>query len=643
MLDAPNDRLLPILKIMELGRRVWEDVFLIPLRPLVSDALASLIEKERSTSEKERECTITKMIQAYKLSTPTLQIKAKHSTLRINAIEAFYRDNVASYCQQVMLSTDDAQFVNELSRIWGREVEMAERHLGSSVLVKATLKTHLIDRHLTRLLNLFKESVLKENDALIRDIYELMKQKRSLMEELDRALEQALIARASSLHTVIDFINEYMHCINLLTLLESHSGSIQARDRAFRNTLNRPEIRKKFPESLAHFIDKMLQEEGDLISSQVGITFTPSTHPPNVILHDSFDRVDIVLALFRLIEEKDIFQLLYTRLMTKRLVFNAASFHRQAEERMVLRLKDICGPGYVSPLARILSDSTISHQLSLQFCSASGRTSGCSFQVLAHGSWPVTSTTPSSQTQMPRIPQLQSILDEFTLSYTAMHQGRRLQWIPELGTADVQIEFGGTGKRYVFTVTMNQLAVLSCFKGTTPVSMHAIQQQSLLSDSTLKQVMDSLIQFKLFTFQSTDNTLCINERFKARHSRINLVPLSQSEGASQELLQEEVVMEEVGYTMDQRSNIIQAIIVKFMKQHKHCPHQALQSHVLNALASRFQVSEMEFNHSLTILLEKEYIAKCSEQEAQELMSIPPQVNKNHIAFEAGEAVYKYLP
>ena len=90
-------------------------------------------------------------------------------------------------------------------------------------------------------------------------------------------------------------------------------------------------------------------------------------------------------------------------------------------------------------------------------------------------------------------------------------------------------------------------------------------------------------------------------------------------------------------------NIIQAIIVKFMKQYKHCPHQALQSHVLNALASRFQVSEMEFNHSLTTLLEKEYIAKCSEQEAQELMSIPPQVNKNHIAFEAGEVVYKYLP
>ena len=450
-LDTPNDKLLPILKIMELGRRVWEDVFLLPLKPLVFNALATRVEKERVCGDQD-EHTITRLVQAYKLSTPTLQIKAKHSTLRINAIEAFYRDNVASYCQNVIVSDDNTEFINELSSIWGREVVMAERHIGSSVLVKAALKTHLLDRHLNRLLDLFKESVINDG-SLTTNIYELMKQRKSLMEELDKALEQAIITRGSPLQTVIDFANEYTHCNNLLNLLGSHPEAIQARDRAFRVTLNRPDHRKKFPELLAHFFDKILQDEDTLISLQVGNTSGMSTPPlnPLTVMHDPSNQVDLMVALFRLIEEKDVFQRAYIRFMTKRLVFNGALFNRPSEEAVILRLRDICGPGYVTPLTRILSDSDTSQQLTRQFCGAR-RVGECSFQILAHGSWPTMSSVQSPQSQMPMIPQIQPILDEFTASYTTLNQGRRLQWIPELGVAEVQIEFGGTGKRYIFTV-----------------------------------------------------------------------------------------------------------------------------------------------------------------------------------------------
>ena len=221
ILDAPNDKLLPMLKVMELGRRVWEDTFLIPLKPLVCDALASRIEAERVARNGD-ESTVTRLVQAYKLSTPTLQIKAKHNTLKINAIEAFYRDNVASYCQNVAVSSNDTEFVNQLSTIWKREVGMAERHLGSSVLVKAALKTHLLDLHLNRLLALFKENVVNDG-PLIKSIYDLMSQRKSLVERLDKALQQAIVTRGGSLQSVIDFINEYMHCNDLLALLGSRS------------------------------------------------------------------------------------------------------------------------------------------------------------------------------------------------------------------------------------------------------------------------------------------------------------------------------------------------------------------------------------------------------------------------------------
>jgi hypothetical protein len=80
-----------------------------------------------------------------------------------------------------------------------------------------------------------------------------------------------------------------------------------------------------------------------------------------------------------------------------------------------------------------------------------------------------------------------------------------------------------------------------------------------------------------------------------------------------------------------------------MKQHRHCPQHTLQSHVLVAVGTRFEVLEDDFSNSIAILLEKEYIAVCSNQELQELMSTIPAPSKSLGVPQAGEPVYKYLP
>lgn len=80
-----------------------------------------------------------------------------------------------------------------------------------------------------------------------------------------------------------------------------------------------------------------------------------------------------------------------------------------------------------------------------------------------------------------------------------------------------------------------------------------------------------------------------------------------------------------------------------MKQHKHCPKHALQSHAIAAVVPRFEVLEDDFNNSIAVLLEKEYIAVCSDRELQELMSVVPAPTKSLGVPQAGEPVYKYLP
>ena len=83
--------------------------------------------------------------------------------------------------------------------------------------------------------------------------------------------------------------------------------------------------------------------------------------------------------------------------------------------------------------------------------------------------------------------------------------------------------------------------------------------------------------------------------------------------------------------------------MKFMKQHRHCSQYTLQSHVLAAVVPRFEVLDADFNNSVAVLLDKEYIAVCSEHELQELVSVAPPHAKSLVTPQAGEPVYKYLP
>lgn len=73
------------------------------------------------------------------------------------------------------------------------------------------------------------------------------------------------------------------------------------------------------------------------------------------------------MVAFKYIEDKDIFQKFYSKMLAKRLVF-AASASDEAESNMISKLKDACGFEYTSKLQRMFS-GTDGHR-SLSCCVA---------------------------------------------------------------------------------------------------------------------------------------------------------------------------------------------------------------------------------------------------------------------------------
>lgn len=68
------------------------------------------------------------------------------------------------------------------------------------------------------------------------------------------------------------------------------------------------------------------------------------------------------MTVFKYIEDKDVFQKFYSKMLAKRLIhFSSAS--DDAEANMISRLKDACGYEYTSKLQRMFQDMALSKDL----------------------------------------------------------------------------------------------------------------------------------------------------------------------------------------------------------------------------------------------------------------------------------------
>ncbi|CDU24748.1 probable SCF complex member Cullin 1 [Sporisorium scitamineum] len=386
------------------------------------------------------------------------------------------------------------------------------------------------------------------------------------------------------------------HRSNLNTVyvaFRGEAGFLAALDKACRDFVNRNKATgtstSKSPELLAKHTDALLKKSN-------------KTSAENSLEEALTD----VMVVFKYIEDKDVFQKFYSKMLAKRLV-NFASASDDAEANMISRLKEACGFEYTAKLARMFTDMGLSKELNDNFKETMTKNHdkaelNVDFYalVLANGFWPL--QAPTTEFSIPT--ELLPTYERFQRHYSAKHSGRKLTWLWQLSKNEVKANY--LQQKLQFQTSTFQTAVLLQFNTNDSLTKAQLQQATGLNDATIKPVLAMLSKAKVLQPSSDEEAYELNPNFKSKKLRVNLNLPIKSE--------QKVESNDVLKTVDEdRRLLLQATIVRIMKSRKQLKHQVLIQETVAQVSGRFTPRIPDIKKAIDQLIEKEYLERVEGQ------------------------------
>ncbi|KAK0556373.1 hypothetical protein OC846_001196 [Tilletia horrida] len=413
---------------------------------------------------------------------------------------------------------------------------------------------------------------------------------------LDKAKDEEMIERTLTLKAKLDKVvtQDWQGDLNLARALkDAMEASINKRPR-------------KPAEMIAKYLDVKLK------SGNKTMTDAQLEHALNE-----------ALVLFRFVSDKDMFEEVYKRHFAKRLLLNQSA-SSDAEQSMLIKLKEECGPGFTQQLETMLKDVAISTEIMQAFNAGLAAKQQADDDeeldlnvfVLTQAHWP---TYAPIDVVVP--PHMSKALDRFASFYQTRNSGRKLQWQHSLGTNVVKTTLGSGGKELM--VSTFQTVVLLLFNGLEKgqtLSYQQIESATGLEPKELKRTLQSLacghIPTRILrkTPQGKDinaetDVFQLNEKWPIKGSdqemrhriRINQIQMKETE--------EEAKQTEERVLVD-RELVLQAAAVRILKAKKTVRHNELVNEVVDQVKNRFAVDVgKELKKTFELLIEKDYMER----------------------------------
>ncbi|XP_025252891.1 cullin-2 isoform X3 [Theropithecus gelada] len=392
--------------------------------------------------------------------------------------------------------------------------------------------------------------------------------------------------------SVLEVHGKFVQLIN--TVLNGDQHFMSALDKALTSVVNYREPKSvcKAPELLAKYCDNLLKK------SAKGMTE-----------NEVEDRLTSFITVFKYIDDKDVFQKFYARMLAKRLI-HGLSMSMDSEEAMINKLKQACGYEFTSKLHRMYTDMSVSADLNNKFNNFIKNQDtvidlGISFQiyVLQAGAWPLTQA-PSSTFAIPQ--ELEKSVQMFELFYSQHFSGRKLTWLHYLCTGEVKMNY--LGKPYVAMVTTYQMAVLLAFNNSETVSYKELQDSTQMNEKELTKTIKSLLDVKMINHDSekedidAESSFSLNMNFSSKRTKFKITTSMQKDTPQE--------MEQTRSAVDEdRKMYLQAAIVRIMKARKVLRHNALIQEVISQSRARFNPSISMIKKCIEVLIDKQYIER----------------------------------
>ncbi|KAF0696286.1 Aste57867_12984 [Aphanomyces stellatus] len=323
-------------------------------------------------------------------------------------------------------------------------------------------------------------------------------------------------------------------------------------------------------------------------------------------------QADKTVGLFRYLSDKDVFEEYYKRFLSKRLL-HAKGATDEGEKMVISKLKAECGYQFTSKLEGMFKDMAMTKDLMDGFKKHNPL---MSVQVLTMGYWP---TEPSSgASHLPA--EVRTWVQRFESFYFGRHNGRKLTWLHNMGSADVKAVFGQGDAivRHELTVSTYQMVILMLFNDKTVWVYREVQEKTGIDHVELKRHLISLCtpKFRILIKSSKgkniddEDTFTVNHEYKSKlHKvRIPLVSTKDSPGGSSAVESMASAPEELPPTVEEdRKHLVEAAIVRIMKTRKSMQHNNLMTEVTRQLTSRFVPSPQMIKRRIESLIEREYL------------------------------------
>nr|XP_042126374.1 LOW QUALITY PROTEIN: cullin-1-like [Peromyscus maniculatus bairdii] len=575
-----------IYEIYSLALVTWRDCLFRPLNKQVTNAVLKLIEKEKN-GETINTRLISGVVQSYE------RFYTREST------EFLQQNPVTEYMKKV-----ETRLLEEQWRVWVYLHESTQDELAwkcEQVLIEKHLE--IFHTEFQNLLDADKNEDLGCMYNLVSRIQDGLGKLKKLLEThihnqglaaIEKCGEAALNDPKMYVQTVLDVHKKYNALV--MSAFKNDAGFVAALDKACSRFINNNAVTKmaqsssKSSELLTRYCDSLLKKS--------------SKNPEEVELEDTLNQVMVV---FKYIEDKDVFQKFYAKMLAKRLVHqNSASDDTEAS--MISKLKQACGFEYTSKLQRMFQDIGVSKDLNEQFkkhlTNSEPLDLDFSIQVLSSGSWPFQQ---SCTFALPS--ELEHSYQRFTAFYASRHSGRKLTWLYQLSKGELVTNC--FKNRYTLQASTFQMAILLQYNTEDAYTVQQLTDSTQIKMDILAQVLQILLKSKLLVLEDEnanvdevelkpDTLIKLYLGYKNKKLRANInIPMKTEQKQEQETTHKNIE--------EDRKLLIQVAIVRIMKMRKVLKHQQLLGEVLTQLSSRFKPRVPVIKKCIDILIEKEYL------------------------------------
>lgn len=356
-----------------------------------------------------------------------------------------------------------------------------------------------------------------------------------------------------------------------------------------------------------------------------------------------------ILALFRHVYSKDVFEAFYKRDLAKRLLTGRV-VSTDMEKRFLSKLKAECGAGYTSKMEGMFKDMELSRGIMGSYAAFSSGLSTFSpstsenevdmdVRVLTTGYWPVYPKFPNII--LP--PELLVLRNKFESYYNDKYQGRRIAWQYSLGNCIVKAFFPKSSAHKELIVNVCQSLVLLCFTHEDAedgfgLTLEDIMKRTGIEDKKeLERVLQSLSMgrdgtrvLKKVDYNSSNvkplitaacmpimhphktkeqrvrrtvsphDRFLFNTSFTSNQRRIRITNITMKETAEERTKTHAAVSKDRLYFID-------AAVVRIMKARKVIDHRMLMGEVLAQL--KFPAASADIKKRIESLIEREYMER----------------------------------